>query len=80
MAVDPETPTASSEQFGDLTLEQEQLLMRTAPARRTTFADLGQGVLGEEKDQHVLLRLMAARRKSLQFAPKVASPLSRTWE
>lgn len=31
-------------------------------------------------DDHALSRLMAARRKSLQFAPKIASPLSRQWK
>lgn len=30
-------------------------------------------------DDHALSRLMAARRKSLQFAPKIASPLSKQW-
>ncbi|PQE17978.1 Breast cancer suppressor BRCT protein [Rutstroemia sp. NJR-2017a BVV2] len=31
----------------------------------------------KERDQSVLMRLMAARRKSLQWAPKVGSPLAR---
>ncbi|KAL2271001.1 hypothetical protein VTJ83DRAFT_372 [Remersonia thermophila] len=30
-------------------------------------------------EQAIMLRLMAARRKSLQFAPKVGSPLSKAW-
>ncbi|PMD33562.1 hypothetical protein L207DRAFT_638993 [Hyaloscypha variabilis F] len=33
--------------------------------------------LSEKKDESVMMRLMAARRKSLQFAPKVGSPLAR---
>ena len=32
------------------------------------------------ENQSVLMRLMAARRKSLQFAPKVGSPLSKAWK
>ncbi|KAI0473971.1 hypothetical protein GGR56DRAFT_649837 [Xylariaceae sp. FL0804] len=65
--------------------EQEQLLMRTCPPKQQqqgAFTDLGDGVLGRrgEKDENnVMMRLMAARRKSLQFAPKIASPLSRAW-
>ena len=35
------------------------------------------GWLEEKKDESVMARLMAARRKSLQFAPKVGSPLAR---
>ncbi|KAH8764531.1 putative Microcephalin [Hyaloscypha sp. PMI_1271] len=35
------------------------------------------GWLEEKKDESVMVRLMAARRKSLQFAPKVGSPLAR---
>ncbi|KAI5927264.1 hypothetical protein F4810DRAFT_649993 [Camillea tinctor] len=60
--------------------EKQQLLMRTCPPKKATFAtDLGPGLLRQDKDQSVMMRLMAARRKSLQFAPKVASPLSKTW-
>ncbi|KAI1632103.1 hypothetical protein F4809DRAFT_629357 [Biscogniauxia mediterranea] len=60
--------------------EKEELLMRTCPPKKATFAaDLGHGLLRQDKDQSVMMRLMAARRKSLQFAPKVASPLSKTW-
>ncbi|KAI0601449.1 hypothetical protein F4775DRAFT_542230 [Biscogniauxia sp. FL1348] len=62
------------------TPEKDQLLMRTCPPKKATFAaDLGQGLLRQGTDQSVMMRLMAARRKSLQFAPKVASPLSKTW-
>ncbi|KAI1497182.1 hypothetical protein F5X99DRAFT_30806 [Biscogniauxia marginata] len=59
--------------------EKEELLMRTCPPKKATFSGLGQGLLREEKDQSVMMRLMAARRKSLQFAPKIASPLSKAW-
>ncbi|PHH60180.1 hypothetical protein CDD81_1960 [Ophiocordyceps australis] len=59
---------------------REQLVTRTCPPKQQhKFADLGEGVLGRDKDENVLMRLMAARRKSLQFAPKIGSPLAKTW-
>lgn len=77
MEVTPDTPSA--EWSVEYSPEKEQMLTRTAPPKRTTFADLGQGLLSDHKDQNVMMRLMAARRKSLQFAPKIASPLSKAW-
>ena len=54
---------------------------RTCPPKpQHQFAELGQGILGREKDERVLLRLMAAKRKSLQWAPKVGSPLAKVWD
>lgn len=54
------------------------MLTRTCPPKSTSaYSVLGEGVLKREKDEGVLMRLMAARRKSLQFAPKVGSPLAR---
>ncbi|OTA68539.1 hypothetical protein K449DRAFT_323561 [Hypoxylon sp. EC38] len=76
MDVTPDSPSTVG--YGENELEQEQLLMRTCPPK-TAYADVGQGFLKQEKDQGILMRLMAARRKSLQFAPKVASPLSKAW-
>ncbi|KAI1455892.1 hypothetical protein F4805DRAFT_257846 [Annulohypoxylon moriforme] len=72
------TPGSSmmDDSYGDFSPEKE-LLMRTCPPK--SYADLGEGVLKRDKDQGILMRLMAARRKSLQFAPKVASPLSKAW-
>ncbi|KAK4100683.1 hypothetical protein N658DRAFT_427095 [Parathielavia hyrcaniae] len=59
----------------------EELLLRTCPPpKRTTFVEPDEGILCKEKDQGLLMRLMAARRKSLQFAPKVGSPLARAWK
>ncbi|CAK7234177.1 hypothetical protein SBRCBS47491_008861 [Sporothrix bragantina] len=68
--------TLSSMQFG-----QEPLVTRTCPPkqRSVSYHELGAGILSREKDEGVLMRLMAARRKSLQFAPKIASPLSKAW-
>ncbi|KAK0657228.1 hypothetical protein B0T16DRAFT_401219 [Cercophora newfieldiana] len=59
------------------------LMTRTCPpkpAAASAFLELGAGILSREKDESVLLRLMAARRKSLQFAPKIGSPLAKTWK
>ncbi|KAK0632101.1 hypothetical protein B0T14DRAFT_444638 [Immersiella caudata] len=58
------------------------LMTRTCPPKQAAapFLELGAGILSREKDESVLLRLMAARRKSLQFAPKVGSPLAKTWK
>ncbi|KAI0881512.1 uncharacterized protein GGS22DRAFT_59103 [Annulohypoxylon maeteangense] len=75
MDVTPDS-SAIDDSYGDFSPEKE-LLMRTCPPK--SYADLGEGVLKREKDQGILMRLMAARRKSLQFAPKVASPLSKAW-
>lgn len=77
MEVTPETPGAEwSEEYSP---EKEEMLTRTAPPKQSVFANLGQGLLSQHKDQNVMMRLMAARRKSMQFAPKIASPLSKAW-
>lgn len=54
-------------------------LLRTCPPKTNAYREMGRGILDREKDESVVLRLMAARRKSLQFAPKVSSPLSKAW-
>jgi hypothetical protein len=69
-------------------LQTEQLVQKTAPPGKGRFFDtpegednsrmgIGKGFLSEKKDESVMMRLMAARRKSLQWAPKVGSPLAR---
>ncbi|KAK4228515.1 hypothetical protein QBC38DRAFT_498357 [Podospora fimiseda] len=76
----PDTPESSVADDEDEETKRQQMLMRTCPPKKTaTFAELGERVLGKEKDERVLMRLMAARRKSLQFAPKIGSPLARSW-
>ncbi|KAB5584795.1 hypothetical protein GE09DRAFT_1068264 [Coniochaeta sp. 2T2.1] len=58
-----------------------EMMTRTCPPKSSSvYHELGEGVLKREKDEGVLMRLMAARRKSLQFAPKVGSPLARAWQ
>ncbi|KAF6838572.1 hypothetical protein CPLU01_02373 [Colletotrichum plurivorum] len=56
------------------------LLMQTCPPKPNAYAEMGDGILRREKDETVMQRLMAARRKSLQFAPKIGSPLARAWK
>lgn len=58
-----------------------EMMTRTCPPKSSSvYHELGEGVLTREKDEGVLMRLMAARRKSLQFAPKIGSPLARAWK
>lgn len=77
----PETPSPS---VGDEELmnspADQALLMRTCPPKASVYQNMGEGIIGRDKDEQVVLRLMAARRKSLQFAPKVGSPLARAWK
>lgn len=65
-----------------MSLSKEEMLMRTCPPKtggRGPYDQLENAVLSPHKDERVLMRLMAARRKSMQFAPKIASPLSKSW-
>ncbi|KAG0645680.1 hypothetical protein D0Z07_8576 [Hyphodiscus hymeniophilus] len=59
--------------------KNEQLVQQTAPVIKFGNPEkpLSKGFLSEKKDESVMMRLMAARRKSLQWAPKVGSPLAR---
>ncbi|KAG6041809.1 hypothetical protein E4U41_001553 [Claviceps citrina] len=74
----PVTPMSGED--SDLNSPTKQsLLMRTCPPKDGRYHDLEHGILSQDKDEQVVMRLMAARRKSLQFAPKIGSPLARTW-
>lgn len=85
----PATPSDAT-LYGQNALEEDDededsrraaLMARTCPPKPavSAFQELGAGILSREKDQSVLMRLMAARRKSLQFAPKIGSPLAKAW-
>lgn len=77
---EPGTPSQGDDSH--MSLSREEMLMRTCPPKPRgdgAYDQLGEGVLSPHKDEKVLMRLMAARRKSLQFAPKIASPLSKSW-
>ncbi|KFY25621.1 hypothetical protein V491_01658, partial [Pseudogymnoascus sp. VKM F-3775] len=55
--------------------EKEELITRTVPANKMVIRDQGpQTQMGSEA---LMQRLMMARRKSLQWAPKIGSPLAR---
>jgi hypothetical protein len=77
-----ETPSSQTPYF----LHNQQLVQKTAPVGpKFTSVDrsgdgaqgMGSAFLREKKDESVMMRLMAARRKSLQWAPKVGSPLAK---
>ena len=74
----PETPCEGDLSVSSPTLQALETM--TCPQKASKYQNLGEGILGRDKDEQVLMRLMAARRKSLQFAPKIASPLSRAWK
>ncbi|RDW73500.1 hypothetical protein BP6252_07407 [Coleophoma cylindrospora] len=66
-----QTPGEESPYF----LHQEKIVQMTAPPKQRSAPGDGMGFLSTKKDESVMMRLMAARRKSLQWAPKVGSPL-----
>ncbi|KFX91420.1 hypothetical protein V490_05904 [Pseudogymnoascus sp. VKM F-3557] len=55
--------------------EKEELVMRTVPANKMVVRE--QGPTSQMGSEALMQRLMMARRKSLQWAPKVGSPLAR---
>jgi hypothetical protein len=70
-----ETPSAKTPYY----FNKDQLVQKTAPQGKRYFDETpsgSPGFLSEPKDESVMMRLMAARRKSLQWAPKVGSPLA----
>ncbi|OLN86805.1 hypothetical protein CCHL11_07832 [Colletotrichum chlorophyti] len=74
--VTPGTPSAVT----DLDSSPTKLFQQTCPPKPNAYAQMGDGILNRDKDETVMQRLMAARRKSLQFAPKIGSPLARAWK
>ncbi|KAK4195822.1 hypothetical protein QBC40DRAFT_352232 [Triangularia verruculosa] len=77
--ISPGSDTSSIAGDDDEERRRQEMLTRTCPPKKTAFVELGERVLNREKDERVLMRLMAARRKSLQFAPKIGSPLAKSW-
>ncbi|KAI0543664.1 hypothetical protein F4679DRAFT_91522 [Xylaria curta] len=73
MDISPGTPTTSS--FAST----NELLMQTCPPKPGGLFNIGESFVGSNQDP-VSMRLMAARRKSMQFAPRVASPLKKQWK
>lgn len=58
--------------------DEGRRIMMTCPARKVE-GGIREEIFSGERDGSVMMRLMAARRKSLQFAPKVGSPLAKAW-
>ncbi|ESZ91088.1 hypothetical protein SBOR_8521 [Sclerotinia borealis F-4128] len=84
-----ETPGAQTPYF----FKKDKLVQMTAPGGNKKFVNFEEGessgsgtsgdgmdFLKKERNQSVMMRLMAARRKSLQWAPKVGSPLARRFD
>ncbi|CAD6448255.1 f482a17b-82a5-4f69-aa70-9a9126ce4094 [Sclerotinia trifoliorum] len=84
-----ETPGAQTPYF----FKKDKLVQMTAPGGNKKFVNFGEGessesgnpgdglsFLRKDKEQSVMMRLMAARRKSLQWAPKIGSPLARRFD
>ncbi|ODA80518.1 hypothetical protein RJ55_03477 [Drechmeria coniospora] len=74
------TPYGEDDDQLDSSPTKMALLTRTCPPKRNPHPHMGHAIFGGDKDDQVVLRLMAARRKSLQFAPKIGSPLSKHWD
>lgn len=94
MAESPSGSDGAWDEEWEASPTQNVLVTRTCPpaSRKQPAHILDTDAKEEEEEQQedaaeaergetgaLLARLMAARRKSLQFAPKVGSPLSRTW-
>lgn len=77
----PETPAGGDESTCG-SPETSELVTRTCPPKSRPMFEMKSPGLFERgrKDEQVVQRLLAAKRKSLQFAPRIASPLSKTWE
>lgn len=76
-----DTSVSEADDEEDEELSQEELIQRTCPPKaQHIYENLGAGILGRSKDENVVRRLMDARRKSLAFAPKVSSPLAKSWK
>ena len=72
-----DTPSEGEENRSSTSEDGRKLVMMTCPPKKSEVR--GQ-VFSGERDRSVMERLMAARRKSMQFAPKVGSPLAKAWK
>lgn len=71
------TDTPSDDARSVVSEDGRKLVMMTCPPKKSAVREQ---IFSGARDTSVMERLMAARRKSLQFAPKVASPLSKAWK
>lgn len=86
MEIEPETPSRNCDEdvegsAVDGSLSLEQLIQRSCPPKpQHMYNDMGAGILGISKDETVARRLQNARRKSMAFAPRISSPLAKSWK
>lgn len=74
------TPGSPTTQSFDSSAGNNQPLMQTCPPRTSALITLDEGLMNHDQNQTLQMRLMAARRKSMQYAPKVESPLKKQWK
>lgn len=76
------TPGTPTNQSSDSSADNNQPLphLQTCPPRTSGLINLGERLVNRTQEQTFEMRLMAARRKSMQYAPKVASPLKNQWK
>lgn len=75
----PETPGGSNVDDTEDSPTKQAVMTRTCPPKASSRLVLSNGPLSRDAEDHVMMRLMSARRKSLQFAPKIGSPLAKSW-
>lgn len=75
----PETPDGSNGDDTEESPTKQAVMTRTCPPKASSRLMLSNGPLSRDAEDHVMMRLMSARRKSLQFAPKIGSPLAKSW-
>ena len=83
----PQTPTPAAFEYTDSNMspttpyymsQGTQLIQQTCPPKQTMQSLFPvSGNIEDEPDETVRAKLMKARRKSLQWAPRVGSPLGR---
>ncbi|KAI1434101.1 hypothetical protein GGR50DRAFT_445928 [Xylaria sp. CBS 124048] len=77
MDISPGTPSTASP--GSPPEANQQQLMQTAPPRPIEAMPIGQSLVERAPNETTQMRLLEARRKTLQHAPKVTSPLKKQW-
>lgn len=75
--VTPGSPTTRS---FDSSAGNNQHLLQTCPPRPSSLITLGERLVYHDQSPAVAMRLNAARRQSMQYAPKKTSPLKKQWK
>ncbi|KAI3319636.1 hypothetical protein HD806DRAFT_547896 [Xylariaceae sp. AK1471] len=77
MDISPGTPTGSVDSPSP---EKDRLLMQTCPPKPTGLINPDDALLAPEQQTPLMIRLQAARRKSMQYRPHTGSPLKKQWK